>query len=243
MKNSQQPRPEPARPRAELAADRIAAAAHQAPAGTRLGSREDLRVLCGVSVGTLHEALRLLQATGEITVRPGPGGGVFAGERSALSGMLRGARDHVSDRRDFTQAARVLNALAPLVVEDAVASAGAAGARELQDRLAVLEAARGEDLRSFVRASLEVFATIVSLVPQSILPVMVASLLHRQIATLQDVVGPIDPDWRDLVEQHAAAVSRLVGAIVARDVDAALRERRDPEFLALFAAVHAAFGG
>src|SRR3546814_2652311 len=52
--------------RAEAAAEQIAELARSAAPGTRLGSREELRALCGVSVGTLHEALRLLQSTSEI---------------------------------------------------------------------------------------------------------------------------------------------------------------------------------
>lgn len=224
--------------RAELAADQIATAARAVAPGTRLGSRDDLRALCGVSVGTLHEALRLLQATGEVTVRPGPGGGVFAGERSALSGMLRELHRRVPDAEaDFAPVARVLDALAPLVVEDATASRDAAGRRRLAEGRDALMAARDGDLRAFVRATLEVFATVVSLSPDTLLPMMASALLRSQIAALGDVAGPIDPRWRDLVEEHAAAVGRMVDAILAGDAAAAIAARRDPRFLALFAAI------
>jgi hypothetical protein len=151
--------------------------------------------------------------------------------------MLRDVHQLASVQPDFAQVARVLDALAPLILADAVASLDEPGARRLRDGVAALEAAREGDLRGFVRASLEVFATVVSLPATGILAVMAASLLRSQIAALPGVVDPIDPDWRDLVDQHAAAVSRMVHAVVVRDLESALRARRDPDFLALFAAL------
>lgn len=225
------------RSRAEVAADLIADEVRQVAAGARLGSREELRVRCGVSVGTLHEALRLLQATGEIVVRPGPGGGVFAGEKSALTGILRDVH-RAGVEPDFAQVARVLDALVPLVLRDAIDSLDDGAERRLQDGLAALHAAAQESaLRDFLRASLEVFATVVSVPPTGVLAVMVSSLLRTQIGALQDVVDPIDPEWRGLVDQHAEAVSTMIGAVLDRDVDAALAARRHPDFLALFAAL------
>jgi len=165
-------------------------------------------------------------------VRPAPGGGDFVGERSALAGMLRDVRGL---EPDVVQVGRVLAALAPLIVADAIAALDDAGRRGLEQSLAALDAARDGALRDFVEAGLEVFATIVSL-PTGVLTVMVGALLRTQIAVLDQVAGPIDADRRELVDRDAAAVARPVHAIRARDREAALRAGLDPELMVLFAA-------
>src|SRR3546814_10365320 len=138
--------------RAWAAAEQIAELARSAAPGTRLGSREELRALCGVSVGTLHEALRLLQSTSEIFVRTGPGGGVFAGESSVLSDLIRSVHGQPPDADLFPQTARVLHALRPLLFADAIESIHAAGVSRLRHRVAALEEARPTQLRVRVRA-------------------------------------------------------------------------------------------
>ena len=223
--------------RAETAAERIAELARSAGAGVRLGSREQLRELCGVSVGTLHEALRLLQSTGEIYVRTGPGGGVFAGESSPLSDLVRSMHGQVFEEPLFPQTARVLQALRPLIFADAVANLDDAGAALLRERLSALEAASDGELRDFVRSSLEVFATIVSIPPAGILKAVAAAILRAQMDTLRELTGPIEPRFRAAVDGHVQAVSLMVGAILDADVAAAIEHSSDRRFLALFEAV------
>src|SRR4051812_46758310 len=76
----------PAATRPEQAAELIASLAAAAEPGDRLGTKDELRARCGVSVGTFNEALRLVQSPGVVTVRPGPGGGLFASRQSPWSG-------------------------------------------------------------------------------------------------------------------------------------------------------------
>ncbi len=223
--------------RAETAAEQIAQLARGAGAGDRLGSREDLRALCGISVGTLHEALRLLQSTGEIFVRTGPGGGVFAGESSALSDLVRSIHGQVFEAPLYPQTARVLDALRPLIFADAIAGMNDAAAAALDERLSVLTAARDGDLRDFVRASLELFATIVSIPPAGILQTVAASILRAQMDTLRDLSGQVDPEWRREVDEHVDAASRLVRSIIEADNAGALAHATDPTFTGLFEAI------
>ena len=223
--------------RAETTAEQIAAIARDAGAGARLGSREELRAVCGVSVGTLHEALRLLQSTGEIFVRTGPGGGVFAGESSALSDLVRSIHGQTFNEPLYPQTARVLQALRPLIFADAVAGMNDAGASLLRERVSALEAARDGELRDLVRASLEVFATIVSIPPPGILKTVAASILRAQMDTLRDLSGQIGPRWRTEADDHIDAVNLMTRAIVDADLDGALAHASGPGFMRLFEAI------
>ncbi|WEO75955.1 hypothetical protein BJQ94_11265 [Cryobacterium sp. SO2] len=222
------------RSRAEIAAEQIAEVARVAGGGVRLGSREEMRALCGVSVGTLHEALRLLQSTGEIFVRTGPGGGVFAGESSALSGLVRSIHGQVFDAPLYPQTARVLGALRPLIFADAIGSMNDTGAARLGERVSALEAARDGELRDLVRSSLEVFATIVSIPPPGILKTVAASILRAQMDTLRELSGQIGSEWRATADEHIEAVSNMVRAIVDADLTRALAYASDPPFMGLF---------
>jgi DNA-binding FadR family transcriptional regulator len=229
--------PAPTRTRAEVAAETISEIARASVPGARLGSRAELRELCGVSVGTLHEALRLLQSTGEIVVRTGPGGGIFAGESSALGDLVRSVRAQGLTVPSYAETARVLAALSPLVFEDAVAAIDVDGAALLRQRFEALQKASRAELRDVVQASLEVFATIASIPPAGILRTIAGSILRVQLDTLRSISGPIDPEWRADVEAHVAAAAVLVDAIVARDAQAALAARGRPEFMRLFESI------
>ena len=221
--------------RAAVAAETIADLARHAAPGTRLGSRDELRARCGVSVGSLHEALRLLQSTGEIVVRTGPGGGVFAGESSALSALVRSVRHADQAPTDYADVARVMRALSPLIIEDAIAAIDDDGIRRLRTQLDRLTVAAHAPLQDVVRVSLELFATIVGIPPAGALAVVAGAVLRTQLDLLAQLAGATaDAGWRAAVDRHVEAAGVLVEAIVARDLDAALAARGRPEFMALF---------
>lgn len=190
-----------------------------------------------MSVGTLHEALRLLQSTGEIVVRTGPGGGIFAGQSSALSDLVRSVNMLAATDQMYPQVARVFAALSPLLFEDAIAAMDDAGAALLNDRLGVLREARHGELRDVFRASLEMFSTIATIPEPGILAAIAGAILRLQLDTLRRISGPVDPDWRGEVDAHVDAVAGLVAAIVERDLAAALAARRRPGFMRLFEAL------
>jgi hypothetical protein len=166
-------------------------------------------------------------------VRPGPGGGVFVGERSALAGMLRDVRGL---EPDVVQVGRVLAALALLIVADAIAALDDAGRRRLEQALAALDAARDGALGDFVEAGLEVFDD------DRVAAADRGADGHGRRAAAHAARRPgsgHQPDRRgprELVDRHAAAVARLVHAILARDREAALRAGLDPELMVIFAA-------
>jgi DNA-binding FadR family transcriptional regulator len=222
------------RSRAEVTADQIGTLAKNAAPGTRLGSRDDLRQRCGVSVGTLHEALRLLQSTGEITVRTGPGGGIFAGSHSALAGLLRDVRHEAQQGNMYTDTSRVLTALAPLILGDAIGALDTHAQQTLRNRLNDLRQARTGNLQAFIRASLELFATIVSIPPAGLTRAIASAIIRAQIELLPHLTNPIDHNWKPLADAHLNAVTDMVNAITNRNLDHALKARLHHEFDAIF---------
>lgn len=107
--------------RAELAANRIVRLAAGLATGDRIGSKDDLRRLTGVSVGTVNEAIKLAQARGVITSRPGPGGGLFVADPSPLARMNSWFRSAASDSAALGESIAIRDALAPMLVDEVLA--------------------------------------------------------------------------------------------------------------------------
>ncbi|MBB5122952.1 FadR/GntR family transcriptional regulator [Streptomyces eurocidicus] len=204
--------------RAEMAAERIAERVTRTEPGTRLGTKDELRTACGVSVGTFNEALRLLQARGLVTVRPGPGGGLFAAQPPPAGGLDTWARG--LDERDPHEALRIRDALDPLLVEDALWHASPADIAELRRHLAVLaEAADAADPVAFADADRRLRTRLAALSPSALLRSLYAGLLAA--------AGPADPGPEALRTRHDRQAA-LVDALDARDRDRALRLAATP---------------
>ena len=116
----------PALSRAEQAAAVIEELARRAGPSTRIGSKDDLRAVTAVSVGTLNEALALAHARGVVTLRRGPGGGIFAAPTSSLMRMGNLMIGLENDESTVADALRVRSALDPLVIHDALEHSSAA---------------------------------------------------------------------------------------------------------------------
>jgi DNA-binding FadR family transcriptional regulator len=218
------PRRSAAPGRAEGAADRIAALVARTEPGARLGTKDELRLLCQVSVGTFNEALRLLQSRGLVTVRPGPGGGLFAAEQSPMVRLGNTVLALDSGQTDVADAIRIRDALDPLLIEDALWHGSPADIAELRrDLAAMAEAVAAEDPRAFVHANWHLHARIAAISPNPLLRSLYSSLLDViESHTLTVLPVGEQPLLEYLGERHALH-AELVDALEQRDRERALR--------------------
>jgi DNA-binding FadR family transcriptional regulator len=208
---------EPLRRPATVAEQLRSLAAEVGP-GERLGTKEDLRTLWGVSVGTFNEALRMAQSRGVVTVRRGPGGGLFASTPSAVIRLGNAVLSLDQNAEAVAEAVRLRNALDPLLVRDVLANATSQDIEALQgaaDRMR--EAADRADVEAFLRANWQLHARIAEINPGQILRSLYLGLLeiidtHTRAAAAANGVAPRE----DLLARHQVHAD-LVAAIAARD--------------------------
>ena len=210
--------------RAEQAADRIADLARSAEPGTRLGTKGELRALCGVSVSTFNEALRLLQARGLVSVRPGPGGGLFVAEQSPMVRLSDSMLALDAEQTSVAEAIRIRDALDPLLIEDALWHSSPADIAEMRVFLDEMgRAAEAEDATAFARANWRLHARISATSPQPLLRSLYTGLLElieaHTIKVVPDGVRPLPSVLRERHRLHAD----IVDAIARHDRDAAMR--------------------
>lgn len=206
--------------RPEQAADQLAAMAMSSESGERLGTKDELRVMCGVSVGTFNEALRMVQARGLVTVRSGPGGGLFASQQSAMVRLGNSMLALDDEAASVADAFRLRHALDPLVVEDALEHASAHDIASLRAELHQMkDAAETGDAAAFVRANWAVHARLAEVSPSAMVRSLYLSLLD---ITESHVLAAMD-DGEQLQEYaltryelHAA----LIDAIARHDESA-----------------------
>lgn len=107
-------------------------------AGEPLGTKSSLTSRFGVSPGTLNEALRLLQSSGTVALKPGPGGGVFVGVPAPplrLRNIIVGTR---GAQAELANVVAVRDELEMLVAVEATRQCRPAQAAQLREQLAVI---------------------------------------------------------------------------------------------------------
>jgi DNA-binding FadR family transcriptional regulator len=220
-KDWERPRFDRSQTRPEQAAEHLAAKAASAQAGDRLGTKEELRVSCGVSVGTFNEALRMVQARGLVTVRSGPGGGLFASRQSPMTRLGNSMLTLDDDVASIAEAVRLRNALDPLLVRDALEHASARDIAALRAELDHMKVAVGNvDSAAFVRANLALHTRIAEISPSAILRpfyLILLEVIEAHLLAVQPVTDESLPEhFQSRYELHAA----LVDAIADHDEEA-----------------------
>ena len=204
--------------RLQQAAEQLVAIAASVQPGDRLGTKDELRASCGVSVGTFNEALRTVQARGLVTVRSGPGGGLFASRQSPMVRLGNSMLALDQNAASVADAVRLRDALDPLLVEDALEHASAHDIAALRAELDQMKvAAHDGDSTAFVRANWALHARIAEITSNAMLRSFYLHLLEIVESHLL-AVQPVDdqplPEYiRSRYELHVA----LVDAIAARD--------------------------
>jgi DNA-binding FadR family transcriptional regulator len=205
---------EPGSSRADLAADLIASLAAAAEPGTRLGTKEELRVRCGVSVGTFNEALRLLQSRELVTLRPGPGGGLFVASRRPTVRLGNSILTLDNSQAAVTDAIRIRKTLDPLLIEDALWHASPADLAVLRERLAPMaDAVASQDPIAFVHANWQLHAEIAAISPNQMLRSIYSTLLaiiENHTLSVLPGEGTAFPDYlEDRYRLHADLIEAL----------------------------------
>ena len=209
--------------RPEQAAEQLAGLAAGAEPGTRLGTKDELRALCGVSVGTFNEALRLVQARGLVTVRAGRVGGLFASRQSAMVRLGNSVLAIGDDATSVADAVRIRDALEPLLVQDAVRHRAAGDTEALRQGLARMRAAADAlDGNEFLRANWALHARIAEVSPSVMLRSFYLSLLEMIESRTLAVEPPSDEPLPEYLEGRYRLHADLVSAIDAQDARRAL---------------------
>jgi DNA-binding FadR family transcriptional regulator len=206
---------------AHVAAERITSLAQTLTPGARLGTKTDLRQTVGVSVGTFNEALRILQSRGVVSVRSGPGGGIFAAAQSPMVRLGNSVLALDADATSVAEAVRIRDALDPLLVADAIRHSSESDIQAMREPLALMSAAVDSlDATAFTRANWTLHAEIAAVSPSAILRSFYCSLLEIIESHTVSVLPAREPLAMYLGERydlHAA----LVDAIEARAADKA----------------------
>ncbi|MFE6887999.1 FadR/GntR family transcriptional regulator [Streptomyces sp. NPDC057694] len=214
--------------RAEQAAERVAALIETVPPGSRLGTKEELRTLCEVSVGTFNEALRLLQSRGLVTVKPGPGGGLFSAEQTPMVRLGNSVLALDTQQGDVADAVRIRDTLDPLLIDDALWHASPADIAGLHQHVTAMEeAAHEDDPVAFVHANWRLHAAIAAISPNTLLGSLYVGLLDLIESHTLSVLPAGDQPLGEYIDRRCALHRDLVDALDRRDRDAALRLIRE----------------
>jgi DNA-binding FadR family transcriptional regulator len=180
-------------------------------AGSRLGTKEELRQTYDVAYGTLNEALRMLQERGYVTSRTGPGGGLFASSPTAnlrLCQLILGFREGGT----LADCAVVRHALEEPVALDAARSRTRTDLADLEAIMARMSAACG-DAREYLHENWQLHRRIAQICSNRILGNLYVTLLDASESELQDVFP--HPSFVAEVDANLAAHRAIVDAIAA----------------------------
>jgi DNA-binding FadR family transcriptional regulator len=193
--------------------------AMSAKPGERLGTKDELRASCSVSVGTFNEALRIVQARELVTVRSGPGGGLFASRQSPLVRFGNAMLALGDEAASLADTFRLRHALDPLLVQDALEHSSAHDIAALRAELDEMKlAAASADSAAFIRANWQLHVRLAEISPSTLLRSFYLHLLETTDPHLL-AAAPIQDNeslWEYLHHRYDVHLA-LVDAIADHD--------------------------
>ena len=192
--------------------------------GARLGTKDDLRRRYAVAVGTVNEALAILEARGLVRARPGPGGGLFVATPAPQMQLNRLILDFQRQGADALNCLEVRNALEPAVVVGAAQQVTPEDVAALEVVLASMAASMA-DPPSYLRHNWALHRRIAEMCDNAVLRGIYIALLDF----LASQVKHVEPDaayGRDNAA-NLALHRQLVAAIASGDPEQARAAAHD----------------
>jgi DNA-binding FadR family transcriptional regulator len=189
--------------------------------GERLGTKGELRERFEVALGTVNEAVRLLEMRGLVKVRPGPGGGVFVANGSARMALSHSTLRFRGGSGGFLEALEVRDALDPLICREAARHHSAEDIAALGRILDQMER-QVADPREYLRLNYRLHRRIAKLCTNRALHGIYMMLLDSMETSLEgaavddfDTTGHL-ADHRELIAAIDAGQGERLEAAIAR---------------------------
>ncbi|MYW63475.1 FCD domain-containing protein [Streptomyces sp. SID8379] len=161
---------------------------------------------------------------GLVTVRPGPGGGIFAAEQSPMVRLGNSVLALDAQETDVADAVRIRDALDPPLIEDALWHASPADIASLRRHIeAMAEAVTKADPVAFVHADWKLHTRIAAISPNPPLRSLYKNLLDLIESHTPAVLPASEQPLAEYIAERHELHRDLVDAVDARDREKALR--------------------
>ncbi len=192
--------------------------------GHFIGTKRELLERFSVAPATLGEAIRVLRNRGVISVKPGPGGGIFLAEQSPIMRLGHELIQLRAGDATVDECLRITDSLDQVVLSDAVLHRTEQDVAELQAIIAELaQVWSNSELAQPLNWRLH--KRIAQISPNKILSVVYTNVVDFILTNLDGL--PQAPGFSPTSEERFEVHRRLVNAIAERDLEAALAAVRD----------------
>lgn len=199
--------------------------------GDRIASKGELRDQTGLSIATISEGIRLLQAKRRVIARPGPGGGLFVAEIPPLVRLgqsLLAVRGEAVTLRDSVV---LRDALEPVIAADAARYRDEDDVADLRGLIEAMSLSL-DDPAKFLRANWRLHRRIAKISQNE----LVRTVYLGVARTIEDqVTEALHPEGKtaqrlykhDRLELHSQYVDAIADGDVERATDLAFRHAPD----------------